>query len=471
MQSYSYEQATIAYNSGEYARALEGYFRCLKEDQSEFESGDKGLVYHRLGNCLIKVKRYEEAVAAYHKSLEDSDYSERGSIHVNMGTAFSALGRYDEAIEEYHAALDDRYYPTPYRAWMGMGNALSKLKRIVEAGTAYRTAALDENNPNPVKALMNLGASFCTLDRPADAIKAYLAILDFRVTGATLHKTYERLGAAYFLDAQYDKAIQAFNDAQMGADYQISDRSRQQLREAKAHLAETDSSNPRADADTDADTDDSSHSGQDMALGGGEDGLTDGYQEPDSLFDDPTGLKPLDAEVSGPMVVGANIPSAENTGFFTATDAELIEAGKQSVKKEKKLRHTGLKVFLAVIVVVVLALAAAIVCYVQGVGYPSQQAVINRFFDAHAGSGSVTDSWVNVADDRQADFQRIVNSVVQVDSSKVKVIGMSASMNETTALVDVQLPEGGIVHYQINLVRDMIGWKINGIDLVFASTT
>ena len=455
MQSSHYDKATIAYNSGAYNDALEGYALCLQEDSASFEPGDRGLVYHRLGNCLIKEARYEEAVAAYQESLVDPEYHERGSIHVNLGAAFSSLGRYQEAIDEYHAALDDKKYPTPYRAWMGMGNALSKLGRIVEAGTAYRTAALDEANPNPVKALMNLGASFCALERPGDAVEAYLAILDFKVTGLTLNKTYERLGSAYYLDKQYAKAIQAFTDAQMGTGYQLSPKSLQQFQDARSALAES-AQEP---------SDDYLLSPEDAAI----DALLDAAGETDG-DDGQSGLKPLDMEISGPLVVGANIPSAEDTGFFTATEAELIAASKRKLKKEKKLRHTGLKVFLTIVIILVVLIAGVIACYFLGIGFPSQKSVINRFFDQHANGASVASTWVQVADQDQATFQRIVNAVAPVDSSKVTVFSLTTSMQTSTAVVSVQLPEGGIIHYQIDLARDFIGWKINGIDLVFAST-
>ncbi|MCL2883704.1 MAG: tetratricopeptide repeat protein, partial [Coriobacteriia bacterium] len=144
MLSSSFENAGIAYNSGDYNGALEAYQRCLEEDKARFEPGEEGMVYHRLGNCLVKTNRYEEAVAVFKMALGDPAYHERGSLHVNLGTALTAAESYDEAIEQFRLALDDSTYEAPYRAWMGMGNALSRQGRIVEAGTAYRTAALDD---------------------------------------------------------------------------------------------------------------------------------------------------------------------------------------------------------------------------------------------------------------------------------------------------------------------------------------
>ncbi|MCL2135954.1 MAG: tetratricopeptide repeat protein [Coriobacteriia bacterium] len=444
MNSENYSNATIAYNSGDYIKALEGYYLCLTTDSASFGPGDAGLIYHRLGNCLVKVERYEEAVAVYRKSLEDDNYSERGSIHVNLGTALSAIDRNEDAIVEFQSALDDTEYSAPYRAWMGLGNALSKLGRIVDAGTAYRTAALDPNNPNPVKALMNLGSSFSSLDRPADAVEAYLAILDFRVTGSTLNRTYERLANAYFADGQFTEAVQAFNDALMGGNYQLSERSLTQLAQARMALASP--------------TDPSVLASIAMSSTGSNPSL-----------EDSSSLRALDTEVSSILTFGTDSQSDNEIDFFTATDEELIAVSKRQLRRERNTSSAGLKILVGVLAAVVLVFGSGILAFTQGLGFPSQKAVINGFFDSHAKGTEVSSYWI---DDAQADpvaFARMIQAVAEVDSSAVTIRTMDRSISESEAVVDVRLPEGGIVHYRVNLVRDGVGWKINGIELIFAS--
>ncbi|MDR2957632.1 MAG: tetratricopeptide repeat protein [Coriobacteriales bacterium] len=445
MNSNHYTNATIAYNSGDYIKALEGFYNCLTNDSASFELGDAGLVYHRLGNCLVKVGRYEEAVSVYRKSLEDDYYLEHGSLHVNLGTAFSALGKHDEAIDEFNLALEDTEYTTPYRAWMGLGNALSKLGRIVEAGTAYRTAALDPSNPNPVKALMNLGASFSALDRPGDAVEAYLAILDFRVTGNTLNRTYERLANAYFADGQYANAIQAFADAQLGGNYQLSDRSLTQMAQARLAITAPD----------------------------GKSGIaTNAFvgAHATSSLEDSSSLQPLDTEISGPFGFGIDQPSLEDIDFFTASDAELIAAGKRQYRREAKLRHTGLKVFFGILVAIVIVFGAAIYLFVQGYGIPTQQTQINGFFDDHYYGRPVDQYWVEAAQEDPLAFARMIQAVALVDSRAVTIRSLEHSISESEAIIDVRLADNGIVHYRVSLVRDSIGWKINGIEMIFGST-
>ena len=42
-------------------------------------------------------------------------------------------------------------------------------------------------------------------------------------------------------------------------------------------------------------------------------------------------------------------------------------------------------------------------------------------------------------------------------------------MNSSTAYVTATTPEGGEATYEVSMVRDMIGWKISGVSLYFAS--
>jgi len=443
VKSENYNNATIAYNSGDYIKALEGYYICLTEDVGSFEPGDSGLVYHRLGNCLVKVERYEEATQVYRKSLLDTNYVERGSIHVNLGTALFALGRNEEAIEAFQAALDDETYDAPYRAWMGMGNALTKLGRIVEAGTAYRTAALDPKNANPVKALMNLGASFSALNRPGDAVEAYLAILDFHVTGNTLNRTYERLGNAYFANGQYRDAIQAFQDAELGGNYHLSERSNTQLTQARLSLSSPMVAVALAEAQSE--------------------------QAKRSDLEDSSVLQALDTEASV-FAFGSEQPNEEDVNFFTATDDDLIAAGKRQIRQARRLQHTGLRILLVILVVAVLTLGTATIAFTQGYGWPSQKAVINGFFDSHAAGKEEAAYWLVPQNDNQWQlYRRMLQSVAEVDSSHVTYMSIDRSMEESEVTIAVKLDEGGIVHYRINMVRDDFSWKISGIFMVFAS--
>ncbi|MDR2196755.1 MAG: tetratricopeptide repeat protein [Coriobacteriales bacterium] len=442
MQSANYEQATIAYNSGDYPSALRGFYRCLKEDYENFGAGDAGLLYHRLGNCLLKMHNLNEALATYRKALEDESYTDRSGVLVNLGTTLNGMKRYQEAIEYFSRALADTDYRTPYKAEFGLGNSYMRLGMFVEAGTAYRKAALDEANPNPVKALMNLGAAFTALGRPHDAVEAYLAIIDFRVSGQTLNRAYESLARSYVSVGRYPEANTAFEDALRDGSYQLSEAAQEDYNRTRAYLGLIDDDQRTPDS-----------SGLDVEAVGawgteGEEGL---------------------GQKLSPENYGAGgVPTAENTGFFTATDADLMRISKTRMRTERKLRHTGLKLFLGFIVVLFVLLGGAVFAYTQGYGFPTQSQVITDFFDTHAQGGDATAYWVANGEEDIHTIERILDGVAP--SSNISFDSLERSMGSSTATVSVTLPTGGIVHYRVQLARDLLSWRINGIELVFAST-
>jgi tetratricopeptide (TPR) repeat protein len=453
LKSTYYDQATAAYSAQDYPQALKGYYQCLKEDWGSFQPGDAGLVYHRIGNCLIKMRNFKEAAVSYQKALQDDAYSEKTSIFVNLGTTLNGIGKYAEAIVYFNKALSDASYATPYRAYMGLGSAYTKLERYVDAGTAYRQAALDEGNPNPVKALMNLASSFTMLKRPDDAVEAYLAILDFRVTGKTLNTTLERLGHAYVAAGRYQEGLEVFDDAR--ARFVLSAEAEEDYQKTRLALGLISAQAPVV--------------------------LTNDAFEPNDSF---AGLDSYERVPSGPVgqyraldldevddYDAGNVPHPGDTGFFTATDADLIATSKRQMRKERKLRHTGLKILLTIVIILIVALGTCVVAYTQGVGIPSQEKVVTDFFKAYATGEPVEDYesyWVANNDEDKVALKRLLDGVAR--TSNVSILSIDSQMRESQALVNATLPEGGIVHYRLDLARDIIGWKISGIEMVFAST-
>ena len=516
MRSAHYDQATVAYNAQDYPQALKGYYQCLKEDWGSFESGDAGLVYHRIGNCLIKMRSFKEAAVSYQKALQDEAYNEKTSIYVNLGTTLNGIGKHADAVGYFNKALSDASYATPYRAYMGLGSAYTKLGKLVEAGTAFRDAALDEGNPNPVKALSSLGATFMALERPDDAVEAYLAILDFRVTGKVLNSSLDSLGQAYVAAGRFQEGLNTFEDLLSREQFVLSTQGESDFSKARYALGlgntapaamSADAADPFAgfgEAGFQAQT----RQGQQAQRGGfdgagddafdnaagsyGQDGYDpryrDGYRaqgrdaygaqggaygaqgqygDYDAGYDGGRGFD-YGAD-HGDGYGGGNVPSADDTGFFTATDDDLIASSKRQMRRERKLRHTGLKVFLGFVVVLVIVLGAAVAAYWQGFGIPSQETVVTDFFTTYAAGDPVEEYWVSASAEEQQTLERLLDGVAR--SGKVEIVNVSASMTTSEVLADVQLVQGGTVHYRIELSRDVLGWKINGIEQVFASNT
>ena len=86
----------------------------MAEAESEFAEAAKRLennaeAYYDLGNTLQSQQKYEDALAAYKKSLETGKTTEslRSKIFHNMGNSFAGLGKYQDAEKFYMKSLEE----------------------------------------------------------------------------------------------------------------------------------------------------------------------------------------------------------------------------------------------------------------------------------------------------------------------------------------------------------------------------
>lgn len=424
MDTTRFSEAQRAYDAKEYSAALSQYLAYAKDPDFLREPGEKGYVYHMMGNCLVKMRRFDKAVPAYQRALNDHDYDHEAALNVNLGVAYSALRRYDEAISCFQKALDDEDYPTPYKAYAAMGNVLLKLNRPADAGVVFRKAALEENNPDPGRSLVNLGVCFMALNRPHDAVEAYVAALDFDTTAEAKNKTYANLGQAYVATGRMGEAVSAFESALEDGSYTLSESAQTDYDRAKT-VAEMEA-NPAAGLDT--------------------------YESGE--------YAPLNDET-------AVIPSPDDTGFFTVTEEQLEAeelSEKKKRKKEKKGRHRGLKVFLVIVIILVILLAAGAFAYVRGYGWPMQETVVTEVFQANANDDDVTQYWAT------SDANEVRNAMRGVSKNDdITIDSVERGMMESTAVVTQQLDGGGTIRYEVTLTRSGIGWKVADINFDFAS--
>ena len=131
------------------------------------------------------------------------------------------------------------------------------------------------------------------------------------------------------------------------------------------------------------------------------------------------------------------------------------------MKLERKRRSVGLKVLIAIVLIVLAVLGAGLFLYIQGYGYPTQETAIEQLFSdpqsASAYANGVTEADI-------ADMAALIP-----EGSKPTVDGMNKSMATTTAYVTGTTPKGGDILYEVSLVRDMLGWKVSNVDLYFTS--
>lgn len=449
MNNELFDRANERYRLRDYRGALMAFTECLQDTNFPLTPGEMGLLYHQIGNCLVKLKNPREAIQAYSQATADTAYRALATVECNLGMAYASLRDYTNAINCFEKSVADTTNPTPYKSYMGMGNALMKLGKSAEAGVAFREAALDESNPDPTKALLNLGVCFMALNRPADAVASYESALQFDMQPATRNKLQASLGQAYVACGQMEKAVHAFEEAIADKTYYLSDSASVDYQRAVGAVAQgTSEQNQATQVLQLADM-----SGLDVAADGtavyvDQDPYAAGGQEPYYYAD------PYAQAETNPY--GA--PGAEDH-FFNASDEELEQWSKGLAKQDRKRRNVGLKILVTIILIVLVAFGAAVFLYTQGWGYPSQDQVVEQLFsDPKAAFAS------EVTEENAASMTELLSTV-----GSPAIDGMDKSMSDSTVYVTAKTPEGGDVQYKVSLVRNMIGWKVSNVELYFPS--
>ena len=72
MNNDLFQQARAAYARKDFQGALAAYTQCLQDAGSSLAPGEVGLLYHQIGNCLVKLKNPNEAIHAYTQATADA---------------------------------------------------------------------------------------------------------------------------------------------------------------------------------------------------------------------------------------------------------------------------------------------------------------------------------------------------------------------------------------------------------------
>lgn len=419
MNQQAFESGKRAYQSGDWLSAA----TLLGEAKRPGEVS--GEIDHLLGNSFMKLGQFDSAAAAYESALSDGSYGKRGALSCNRGRALLAAGRAQEAVGALTDAVADSTYTTPYKAFMALGSAYERLGDIRSAGIAYRSAAIDEANPAPAVALSDLGSCFMRLGRAVDAVEAYRTALDFTTPLESQNQIWCDLGLAYVAANRMNEAVDAFAHATADGSFVLSAEAQASYDAARKAVASIDSRRP---SETDA-----------MLAAAGYGG---GY---DPL--DPTGAS------------GELMPSPEDTGFFSVTEEDLVQQDILERKVRRKHRHTGLKVFIVLLVLVLIVGGAAGFAYVSGYGWPTQQAVAEQLFEAKTNGADLAQFVSSEVSTTQ--IQEM--SDVLPSGAEVSVTGVDLSMTDSTVYLTATLAGGGEQDYTIGLVRDGISWKVSSV--------
>ncbi len=484
MNTEVFTQAKQSYAAGDYAQALQLLTECLEDTTQPPVPGEVGLLYHQVGNCLVKLNNHNEAIQAYTQATADSAYGAVGSVNYNLGMAYAALGDFEDAINHFEIAVSDGRYDAPYKAYLAMGNSLMKLGKSAEAGIAFRAAALDERNPNPVRPLLNLGVCFMALNRPNDAVVSYESALQFDMDSALKNKLYANLGQAYVACGQYQKACHAFEQALADKTYYLSDSANVDYRRAVGAVAQglgdtpevalpepVTSSEPTLDPygsevekpEYQAGQDYNSYSRGAHSYGQQEEEPVAGYAYPGADEE----YQPYEdyREDTSKKKKSKKAKKQQQTGeeFFESQGA-ADEQWEMLSNAAPKRRRLGLKIAVFFMVLLIAAMGVGIYFYTQGYGYPSQETVVSELFrDPEAAKTELFADGINEATATQLVAQ------IQQDKS-VTIDGVNKTMSTSEVYATTTLTEGGKITYKISLIRDMISWKISNVEIYHPST-
>lgn len=426
MNQQAFDAGKEAYRQGDLTSAV----RYL--EQAKMPGEVSGRIDHLLGNCLMKLGNYDQAAIAYSDALGDSSYGHAGALAANRGRALLAAGKPQESVASLVMATKDASYPTPYKAYIALGNAYAQIGDFREAGVAYRNAAIDESNPDPSGALRSLGGCFMKMGRAVDAVEAYRTALDFSTPLESQNAIYEDLGIAYAASSRWNEAVDSFNHATADGSHTLTSEGVTALAAANAALSSSSGSSGNTDAFL-------------MAAGYG------------------TGTDPLDPLGKS----GEFIPSPEDTGFFDISEQEMaqLEMDNRSIRR-KHHGHSGLRGCLILILIALLVAGALAYTYYSGYGWPLQESVVEDLFTTHAAGGDVS----NLLASSLTDEERMdILAMLPNGATGVTVEGVDRSMTESAAQVSATLSAGGEQSYHVTLVRDGIGWKVDGVSVEYPS--
>jgi tetratricopeptide (TPR) repeat protein len=453
--------ADKAYAAGDWRGAAREYLAAVHGSQAE----GTGHAYHMAGNALVRLRRNGDAVTVYGHALKDPEYGKRGAVLANLGAALAADARYSEAVESFRSALAEPGYDAPWKAQQGLAGALFDMGRYEEACAEYREAAWSKGNPDPGRALNNLGLCFMKLGRTEEAVEPYrtaIATESYQAKG----RASANLGLAYAAMGFSDEAVRAFETARDVHGHEISGPALAAYKAAKAAAGpdpEQDAESALAPepvvqavaAEPAAETVEGWSTGEmPPALGNEVEGAAQAVASP-----------PADV---APTVTRSTVGAGGNS-FFTRTEDEAREVGREAERVERRERLTGrgLAVRIAVAVAVsLLAVGGLAAAWFMGVGYPTQVTTVSGMLDAYKAGTDVGTFWVAVpVTDVKQEMRKLPARFESFTLAPTKATSLAS-----TVRVTVVLQKDASLRYDVSLVREGVGWKVNGISNAWSST-
>ncbi|MBD2484134.1 tetratricopeptide repeat protein [Planktothrix sp. FACHB-1365] len=165
---------------------------------------DNDQIYYKLGQALMQLKRYEDAINAYSKSIK---------INPNFSWSYNSLGevlikleRWEEAITAYSQFI--KFNHNFCWAYFGLGESFFNLNQIEKSIDYYKKAI--ELEPINCWIYIKLGDAFFKLKQQQNAIKIYSQAIQIN---PNVDWFYGKLAEVFLSQNQLENAIQAYQNA------------------------------------------------------------------------------------------------------------------------------------------------------------------------------------------------------------------------------------------------------------------
>ncbi len=141
---------------------------------------DQAIASYNLGNALVALQRWDDAINAYSYSASLAHYSPAFN---NLGSIYAQQQKYDQALACYTQALN--FQPIYPQAESNLADTYAQLKQPDQAEQHYLRAI--QQDPNYADAHGHLGVLYANLSKYAEAAKEFSAYIQLSPPSSDAH--------------------------------------------------------------------------------------------------------------------------------------------------------------------------------------------------------------------------------------------------------------------------------------------
>jgi tetratricopeptide (TPR) repeat protein len=196
------------YKLGRYNEAVDAFNNAIVQSNVATAWYNKGIVLTDLGEIENNRSRYEEAIEAYSRAIDNKSQNSELNAKAWTGkcTVFNAKGEYNNSIQACNKAIE--IDPQHSTAWLNKGDVLDKQGKYEEAIQAFNESI--RLDPNFAKAWLKKGVflySHGKYDEAGEVLDEAIK-LDPNQTSAWIAK-----GVILTYQGKYDEAVKASDEA------------------------------------------------------------------------------------------------------------------------------------------------------------------------------------------------------------------------------------------------------------------